>query len=167
MKAVTLIYVVCFTVMMGMTIGPVPLNAAPPPAEKYFDAPVMPGGAVVNEEGVRVELTYDLPYETVLAWYQAAFKDYKDEKYRDWKEQMYIEDQGGAKWHSIGISKGGGNRTSVTIVKDNWTWIFSTLLIRFLGVFIVLLSLMVLLMISSVIMRKFIDKGKGKASAAD
>jgi hypothetical protein len=141
--------------MIGLAILPMQLSAADAAApDKFFNAPVMPGGADAGSDGSRVQLAYDLPYETVLAWYKEALKNYKDEKFRDWEDQMYIEDQGGAKWHSIGISKGGGNKTTVTIVKDNWTWIFSTLLIRFAGVFIILLALWVLLNISNAIMKR-------------
>ena len=132
----------------------------------FASAAVMPGGTVVSSDDTRAEVAYDLPFETVLAWYKEAFKNYKDEKYRDWQEQMYIEDQGGAKWHSIGISKGGGNKTTVTFVKDNWTWIFSTLLIRFAGVFFILLALWILLNISSAITRKIVDRQEAKSAAS-
>jgi hypothetical protein len=164
MKTKTLAYAICLSLFVGLAVVPALAGEAAPLPEKIFDAPVMPGGTVTSTEAKRVEIAYDLPYEKVLSWYQEIFKNYKDEKYRDWENQMYIEDQGGAPWHSIGISKGGGNRTVVTIVKDNWTWIFSTLFIRFAGVFIVLLSLMVLLMLSSAIMRRFIEKNGSKAT---
>ena len=106
-----------------------------------------------------------MPYEKVLAWYKQVLKDYKDGKYRDWTDQMYIEDQGGAKWHSIGIFKGGGDKTRVKIVKDNLTWVFSTLLIRFAGVFVVLCILWLLLNISGAAMKKFFPSEEVKAKA--
>ena len=163
MKATIVLSAFLFS-LMGPVSGAV-LAAETLPG-KLFDAPVMPGGAIAKNDGVRIEIAYDLPYERVLAWYKEVLKNYPDEKYRDWDNQMYIEDQGGAEWHSIGIAKGGGPRTTVTIVKDNWTWIFSTLFIRFAGVFIVLICLMFLLMISSVVMRAFIEKGKKDTAAA-
>ncbi|MCG6533373.1 MAG: hypothetical protein L7F78_01505 [Syntrophales bacterium LBB04] len=167
MKTKSLVYALFFCVIACLVLSPSQSAAAGAASlpDTYFDAPVMPGGVVVKAEEGRMEVAYDLTYEKVLAWYKESLKDYKDGKYRDWDTQMYIEDQGGAKWHSIGISKGGGARTTVTTVKDNWTWIFSTLLVRFAGVFVVLISLMVLLMISSAIMRKFIEKGKTNSAA--
>lgn len=125
----------------------------------------MPGGVLVKTEDTAVFIDYELPYAKVLEWYKGALGNYKDGRYRDWEDQTYIEDQGGAKWHSIGIFKGGGNKTTVKIVKDNWTWIFSTLVIRFVGVFVVLVMLWLLLSISSIITRKAIAKAEEKAKA--
>ena len=151
--------------MIVATCSPVLLAADAPLQDKQWEAPVMPGGTLVKTEDTSVLITYNQPYETVLAWYKKAMENYKDEKFRDWKEQMYIEDQGGAKWHSIGISKDGGAITTVRIVKDNWTWIFSTLLIRFAGVFAILVILWILLSISNAIMKKAFAKEAAKPKA--
>jgi hypothetical protein len=78
---------------------------------------------------------------------------------------MYIEDQGAAPWHSIGIQKGSGNKTMVKIVRDNFTWIFSTLLIRFAGVFIVLIVLWILLNLNGIMMKKYFSGKEAKAKA--
>jgi hypothetical protein len=153
--------------LAAMAVLPIRLSAAVTPLpDKIFTAPVMPGGTVSKTEDVAVEVVYDMPYPKVIEWYKAALAQYKDARYRDWAEQLYIEDQGGEKWHSIGIQKGGGDKTTVRIVKDNWTWIFSTLLIRFAGVFVVLCLLWILLNISNFIMVKFVvkpEEGKAKA----
>ena len=150
--------------MIGLVFSPLQLAVADAPSsDKFFNAPVMPGGVDVSSGDTRIQVAYDLPYATVLAWYKEALKNYKDEKYRDWADQMYIEDQGGAKWHSIGISKGGGNKTTVTFVKDNWTWIFSTLLIRFAGVFVILLALWALLSLSNAIMLRVFAKEEARS----
>ena len=151
--------------MVVVTFSAVLLAADAPLQDKQWDAPVMPGGTLVKTEDTAVFISYNLPYEQVLAWYKKSLENYKDEKYRDWKEQMYIEDQGGAKWHSIGISKDGGAITTVKIVKDNWTWIFSTLLIRFAGVFVILIVLWILLNISGAIMKKAFAKEAVKPKA--
>jgi hypothetical protein len=166
MKTRTLFYTVFFGLMIGLVLSPMQLTAADaPPPDNFFTAPVMPGGSNASSDGTRAQIDYNMPYETVLAWYKETLKNYKDEKYRDWAEQMYIEDQGGAKWHSISISKGGGNKTTVTFVKDNWTWIFSTLVIRFAGVFAILLALWILLNISNMIMRKLFPQEAAKPKA--
>ena len=126
-----------------------------------WDAPVMPGGTTISTERTAMVIEYNVPHAKVLEWYQEALKKYPDEKIREWKDQTYIEDQGGANWHSIGIQKGGGDKTVVKITRDNMTWIWSTLLIRFAGVFIVLCLLWVLLNINSAIMKKaFASKAK-------
>ena len=51
------------------------------------------------------------------------------------------------------------------IVKDNLTWIFSTLLIRFAGVFLVLCILWILLNINSIVMKKFFAKKQAAGKA--
>ncbi len=166
MKAVTLIYAIFFGWMIAMVLSPAYSSAADTPLpDKQWEAPVMPGGTVVKTEDTAVFIDYDLPYEKVLAWYKDALRNYKDGKYRDWNDQMYIEDLGGAKWHSIGIFKGGGNKTTVKIVKDNMTWILSTLLIRFAGVFVVLCVLWILLNLSGAAMKRYFPSQGAKAKA--
>jgi hypothetical protein len=159
------IYAILLSLTLIMALSPIQVSAATPLPEKQWEAPVMPGGTIVKTESKAIYIEYDLPYDQILAWYREALKDHKDKefnidwaKYRDWKDQMYIEDQGAAKWHSIGISKGGGNKTTVKIVHDNWTWIMSTLFIRFAGVFIVLCVLWLLLNLNSFIMKKYFSK---------
>ncbi len=126
----------------------------------------MPGGTTVKQESGRLVTEYNMPYDQVLAWYQEALKRYPDTRYRDWKEEMYIEDQGGSKWLAITISKTGGPKTEVTIVKDNWTWIIATLFIRFTGVFVVLLVLWMVLNIATVIMLRVVKEEKAKQAPA-
>ncbi|MGA3175527.1 MAG: hypothetical protein ABSE25_14050 [Syntrophorhabdales bacterium] len=137
-----------------------------------WGAPVMPGGKVVKTEKTAIYIEYSEPHDKVLAWYREALKNHRDPaynidytKYREWKDQTYIEDQGAADWHSIGISKTEGPITTVKIVRDNFTWIFSTLLIRFAGVFAVLCVLWILLNINSAVMKNISAKktAPGKA----
>jgi hypothetical protein len=145
--------------------GPIDSSLVIPKGPQWMGAPIMPGGTPVKEESGRLYHEYNLPYSQVLVWYQEALKRYPDARYRDWKEEMYIEDQGGSKWHAIIISKTGGPKTTVTIVKDNWTWILATLVIRFVGVFIVLLVLWIGLNISGYVMQRFIKEEKAGARA--
>jgi hypothetical protein len=135
--------------------GPVDSSLVIPKGPQWLGAPIMPGGATLKQDSGRLITEYNQPYKQLLTWYQGALKDYPDARYRDWEEEMYIEDQGGSKWHSINISKTGGAKTTVTIVKDNWTWIMATLFIRFAGVFIVLLILWACLNISGIVMQRF------------
>ena len=145
--------------------GPVDSSVVIPKGPQWLGAPIMPDGKEVTKDSGRLATEYNLPYNQVLAWYQDALKNYPDARYRNWDEEMYIEDQGGSKWHAIKISKTGGEKTTVTIVKDNWTWIMATLLIRFTGVFIVLLILWIFLNISGFIVQRLIKEEKKPAAA--
>ena len=135
MKKLT--YAIFVTLMLGIAFSPVTVHAwangtAP------WGAPVMAGGTPVKSDTTTSFIEYNVPFAEVLAWYKDQLKSNPDVKYRDWSDQMYIEDQGGLNWHSIGISKNDGAKTTVKITRDNMTWIMSTLLIRFAGVFLVL-----------------------------
>jgi len=145
---------------------PVDSSEVIPKGPQWLGAPIMPNGKEGTPESGRLVIEYDLPYTQVLPWYQDALKNYPDARYRNWDEEMYIEDQGGSKWHAIKISKTGGDKTTVTIVKDNWTWIMATLFIRFTGVFIVLLVLWVFLNISTAIVLRLIKEEKKKQAPA-
>ena len=147
-------------------MGPIDSSQVIPKGPQWLGAPIMPGGMEVGKESGRLVTEYNLPYNQVLTWYQEALKRYPDARYRDWEEEMYIEDQGGSKWHAIKISKTGGPNTTVTIVKDNWTWIMATLLIRFTGVFVVLLVLWIFLNISTAIVLRAIKTDEKKEAAA-
>ena len=146
--------------------GPIDSSMVIPKGPQWLGAPIMPEGTKVKQESGRLITEYNLPYDKVLPWYQEALKKYPDTRYRDWKEEMYIEDQGVSKWHSIKISKTNGPKTLVTIQKDNWTWIMATLFIRFTGVFVVLLVLWGALKIAIFIMLKTIKEEKTKQAPA-
>ncbi len=148
--------------------GPIDSSLVIPKGPQWLGAPIMPEGKEVpgSKESGRLVIEYDKPYKEVFPWYQNALKDYPDARYRNWEEEMYIEDQGGSKWHAIKISKTGGAKTTVTIVKDNWTWIMATLLIRFMGVFVVLLVLWIFLNISTAIVLRALKSEEKKKQAA-
>lgn len=79
---------------------------------------------------------------------------------------MYMEDHLNRPWHSITILKGDNGVTTVVTIKDNWTWIIGTLVIRFVGVFVVLFVLYVALSFSGAIISRLVDKPKKKKAAA-
>jgi hypothetical protein len=133
-----------------------------------WGAPIPPGSQVDKTEDTAVYIRVNMPFDQVLAWYKEAMKSYKEPqfnvdwaKFREWSDQVYIEDQGNARWHSIGIVKGSGATTTVKIVRMNMTWVFSTLLIRFAGVFGILCTLWLLLNLNNFIMKKFFPHGAG------
>lgn len=148
------------------TIGPVDSSTVIPKGPQWLGAPIMPDGTKVKEESSRLITEYNLPYDQVMTWYKEALQKYPDARYRDWEEEMYIEDQGLSKWHAIKISKTNSPKTFVTIQKDSWSWIMATLLIRFTGVFVVLLVLWIALNIAISIMRKTIKENKTKSAPA-
>ena len=148
------------TAVLGIALSPSSVFAWAN-GEAPWGAPIMPGGTVLSTEKTAQVIEYNANFEKVYQWYKDSLKSYPDAKYRDWKDQLYIEDQGGMNWHSIGISKNMGEKTQVKITRDNMTWIMSTLLIRFAGVFLVLCILWLLLNINSFAMKRFFpDKKK-------
>jgi len=130
-------------------------------AEDFLGAPVMPGGEVVSETDERLEKIYDVSYEDAVKFYREALKDERDIKFRDRGEQTLIEEYAARPWHSIRITKADEGKTSVTTLKDSWTWILGTLTLRFFGVFAVLVVLWIVLEISGAIISRYV-KVEGK-----
>ncbi len=108
--------------------------------EDFLGAPLPLGGKVLSRTESRLELQYPMSHDQILGFYRQHFKENRDIRYRDWKAETYIEDDGALPWHSIRISKGEAE-TRVTVTRDSWTWILGTLALRFVGVFVVLLFL--------------------------
>lgn len=132
-------------------------------AEDFLGAPVISQGETLNKTDVRLELKSDLSHDEVVAFYQDALKDFPDIKFRDWPDATYIEDDGNAQWHSITISKEYKDGTSVVIMKDNWTWIIGTLILRYIGVFVVLIILLIGMTISGAIISRSVKKEKANS----
>ncbi len=128
-------------------------------AKSFLGAPVMPSGETRLETEDRLEMTHSLSHDDILAFYQEALEAYKDIKFRDREDVTRIEDNGNLAWHSITISKRDKAGTKVTIVKDNWTWIIGTLMLRYVGVFVVLLFLYLGMAFSGAIISRIVRKG--------
>ena len=121
-------------------------------ADEFLKVPVLPNSQVVSKNKDKLVLKTGLSHDEVLAYYREELKNFKDVKYRDWKDSTYIEDDSNQPWHSITLSKENGQKeTTVEIAGDAWTWIISTLILRFFGVFTVLLILYVGMKISGII----------------
>lgn len=131
-------------------------------AEKFLGAPVIPQGKAIDKTKARLELKTNLSHDEVLAFYKEALKEVSDIKYRDWAEATYIEDDGARKWHSITISKADKDGATVIILKDNWTWIIGTLILRYIGVFVVLLVLFLGMNVSGSIISRSVKKMEAK-----
>ena len=152
-----LIYVVFVIVLLnpGIIFG----------AEDFLEAPVIPDGTEIKKTGARLELKIALSHDEVLSFYKEALKGFENIKFREWKDATYIEDDGNRPWHSITISKGEQKETHIIIVKDNWTWIIGTLLLRYIGVFVVLMVLFLGMSVSGKIISRSMKKIEEKKTA--
>jgi len=130
-------------------------------AEDFLGAPT-PQGKEIKRTAARLEMTTELSHDAVLDFFKNALEKAPDIKYRDWKDATYIEDDGRKKWHSITISKD-QTPTSILIVKDNFTWIIGTLVLRYIAVFVVLMVLFVGMLVSGKIISSSVKKAQAKA----
>ena len=124
-------------------------------AEDFLGVPLIPEGKTTLKTESRLEMTVTMSHDKAVEFYQEALAGYQDIKFRDWKDATYIEDDSNLSWHSINISKQDSTGTTIVIVKDNWTWIIGTLVLRYIGVFVVLLLLLVGMSISGAIISRF------------
>jgi hypothetical protein len=135
---------------------------APARAEEFLGAPVIPGGKVLDKTDSHLRLSLPLSHDEALRYYKEQFKDNRDIRFRDWKEESYIEDDGSFPWHSVRISKVEKSGTVVTITQDSWTWILGTLTLRFIGVFAVLMFLYAGMLVSGSILSRVVGKENPK-----
>ena len=131
-------------------------------AENFLSAPLVTGGTVIQKTEKRLELKTGLSHAEALAFYKKALKDFKDLKFRDWKDATYIEDHGKRAWHSITISKEDKEGTTIVVMKDRWTWIIGTLVLRYIGVFVVLLFLLLGMIVSGSIISRLVKRREAK-----
>jgi len=134
-------------------------------AEDFLGAPVIPGGKTILKTESRLEMTAPFSHDQAVEFYQKALAEFQDIKFRNWKDATYIEDDGRLGWHSITISKQDAGGATIVILKDNWTWIIGTLILRYVGVFVVLLLLMIGMYISGTIISKFSKEKEPQPSA--
>jgi hypothetical protein len=130
--------------------------------EDFLGAPVIPQGTATKKTDARLEMKTGLSHDEVISFYREALKDFKDIKFRDWKDATYIEDDGKMPWHSITVSKRGENGTEIIIVKDNWSWIIGTLVLRYIGVFMVLMVLFIGMSVSGRIISRSVARMEAK-----
>lgn len=131
-------------------------------ADDFLGAPMPPDGRTVISREDRIEKTFSMAYDDILKWYKEALKDFKYVKLWDRGNSTYMEDHLNRPWHSITIVKNEDNTSTVVIIRDNWTWIIGTLVIRFVGVFVVLFALYVALSLAGAIISRLVDSPKKK-----
>lgn len=116
--------------------------------DDFLGAPLPEKKKITLREEGRLEFIVPDAFDNVVGFYKEALKKEKNIRFRNWKEAIYIEDDGALKWHSITIYRDDKAGTKVVILKDNWTWIMGTLFLRYVGVFCVLILLYIALSIS-------------------
>lgn len=126
--------------------------------DTYLGAAVLKERKEIERTGERLEMISPLSHDEIVKIYEGIYGDNKDVKFRRWEDSTYIEDDGALKWHSITIDREYDDGTRVTIVKDNWTWIISTLVLRFIAVFIVLSILFFFLSSAGKIISRSLEK---------
>ncbi len=128
-------------------------------ATEFLGLPIPGGANILQRDEGRLEFETDMNHNQCVDYYRQFLSKARDIKIREWKEATYIEDDGKLPWHSITISRDNYKRTRVIIIKDNWTWIMGTLILRYIGVFVVLIVLYIFMSIAGTIAsRLFKDK---------
>jgi len=134
-------------------------------AEDFLGAPVVSQGKENLRTDARLEIKSSLSHDEVVLYYRKQLKDVSDIKFRDWKDATYIEDDGARPWHSITISKDDKDGATIIMVKDNWTWIIGTLILRYIGVFVVLMIVLLGMVVSGKIISSFVIRADAKKAA--
>ena len=145
-------------VVAAMVAGAVPAGAA-----DVFGLPLPPQALSVEKTENTAVFKVGANHDQVLEYYREALKDQKDVRVRDWAESTYVEDDGNSPWHSITISKVDAEGTTVTIKADNWSWILSTLFLRFVGVFVVLSLLWLGMSLSGAVISRMVTAAAARA----
>ena len=153
MKKITLLFLI-------LLMFPVVSNA-----EDFLGVPVVSQGKENLRTDARLEMKTPLSHDEVLSFYREQLKDLPDIKFRDWKDATYIEDDGARPWHSITISKNDKDGATIIMVKDNWTWIIGTLILRYIGVFVVLMIVLLGMLVSGKIISSFVSRAEAKKAA--
>ncbi len=134
-------------------------------AEDFLGAPVVSQGKENLRTDARLEMKTPLSHDEAVLFYKEKLKDVPDIKFRDWKDSTYIEDDGARPWHSITISKDDKDGATIVIVKDNWTWIIGTLILRYIGVFVVLMIVLLGMVVSGKIITSLVRRAEAKKAA--
>ncbi len=158
MKRLTLLIIILSVGLIGST-------HAQPTQDDFLGLPV-PQGTVGNRTDDRLDMVSPMTHDQVLEFYKEKLDGMEDIKIRNWKTQSYIEDDSNRPWHSITIEKEYNQGTNISIVRDNWTWIIGTLILRYIGVFVVLLLLLIGMTVSGKIISSSVKKSEAEKKAA-
>lgn len=110
---------------------------------EFLGAPLPEGGRTIAETRRQTQAVYQESLQAVSDFYRRSFKDKDaDLKFKEKPGRLRIEDFGNQPWHAIVIEEQADHSVTVTVTKDSWSWILTTLALRLLGVFIVLFILL-------------------------
>ncbi|MFH0976342.1 MAG: hypothetical protein V1874_11230, partial [Spirochaetota bacterium] len=116
------------------------------------------GGKVVSESSdLEVYVYENMKLADVENFYKNVFKDYphaSKQTVDDPKTMLKFNDWGNKPWHAVTAVDKGKDGLEISVMKDSWTWIIGTLVIRFVGVFIVLACLMIVMYISGIFFKE-------------
>ncbi|MCP4604176.1 MAG: hypothetical protein GY847_27255 [Proteobacteria bacterium] len=128
-------------------------------AEDFLGVPVTKAAEVVKKTEGRMEFKTALSHDDTVEFYKNAVKDFKDIKTIEREEYTQITDYGNLKWHSIKVFKTQHeNKIIVHITKDNWKWIIGTLVLRYIGVFMVIIALFICMSVSGLVISKSLSR---------
>ncbi len=151
-----------FAVVALLTVYSTPLLA-----EDFLGLPVVPGSEVVDRAETHLDMKTAMSHDEVVDFYNEVLKDFKDIKALDRDDNTQITDHSNLKWHSITVSKEKlEGKTTVVIKKDSWSWIFGTLILRYIGVFAVIMMLFICMSITGAVISRSINRLEAKKAAA-
>ncbi|MFH1138992.1 MAG: hypothetical protein V1816_23175 [Pseudomonadota bacterium] len=128
-------------------------------AADFRGAPLMDQGRVTSESETEIQVAYQRPVAELVEYYRGIFQAQPGSvKFRDRGGESRFEDYEGRAWHKIVITEGPDNTAVVTVTKDSWTWIITMLVLRFMGVFVVLLVLFIAVSFSTKIVSLLLAK---------
>lgn len=139
------------------------VQASPTDPRVFLGLSAPAGGKVVTETDSRLELVYKAEPKAIEEYYKKALGDQENVKFKERPDRISIEDHGARRWHSITIHKETSGTTKVVLLGDNWTWIMGTLVLRFFGVFVVLLTLYAAMAITGAIVSRAVKLKEAKS----
>jgi len=154
MKRFLLLTVLALLVFPGILTG-----------DDFLGLPLVPGGKVIEKTDILLVMEVTMPHDQALEFFKNVLKGEKDIKIREWESATYIEDDGARPWHSITIPKQEAEKITITIKKDSWGWIISTLTLRYIAVFIVLIIIYASILVSGRVIAAVEKRTEGKKAA--
>ncbi|MGD9817890.1 MAG: hypothetical protein AB7V04_04230 [Desulfomonilaceae bacterium] len=127
------------------------------PSDAFLGVPLIPGATIIHQDNQRLEFNVNTNYDEAVRYYSELFRNLEDLKIKDRGSQTYIEDHSNREWHSVSISKLENDKIKIVILKDNWTWILGTLVLRFVAVFAVLIVLYLAMTLTGAIVSRMVS----------
>lgn len=134
-------------------------------ADDFLGLPLVPGGKVIEKTEALLLVEVTMSHDEALEFFKNVLKGEKDIKIREWESATYIEDDGARPWHSITIPKQEAEKITITIKKDSWGWIISTLTLRYIAVFSVLLIIYASISVSGKVISAAVKRTADKKAA--